>query len=93
MGKVGARLQVHPTSVTNLIDGLEHTGLVERAPHPSDRRTTLATITSLGRERADVATDQLHAIRFGTASLSAPDLQSITDILRTVRVSAADFSE
>ena len=93
MGKIGARLQVHPTSVTNLIDGLEHAGLVKRAPHPSDRRTTLATITPLGRERADVATDQLHANRFGTASLSAADLQAITDILRRVRVAAADFAD
>jgi DNA-binding MarR family transcriptional regulator len=92
MGKIGARLQVHPTSVTNLIDGLEHARLVERAPHPSDRRTTLATITALGRERAQAATDQLHAIRFGTASLSASDLQSVTEILRRVRVAAADFA-
>ena len=34
MGKMGTRLQVHPTSVTNLIDGLEKLGYVSRAPHP-----------------------------------------------------------
>ena len=43
--KVGGRLQVHPTSVTNLIDGLERVGLVRREPHERDRRTTLAAIT------------------------------------------------
>src|SRR2546421_3612427 len=45
LGKIGARLQVHPTSVTNLVDGLERKGYIERVPHPSDRRTTLAVIT------------------------------------------------
>ena len=27
LGKIGERLQVHPTSVTNLVDGLERSGL------------------------------------------------------------------
>ena len=45
LGKMGARLQVHPASVTNLVDGLERAGYVQRTPHPSDRRTMLATIT------------------------------------------------
>jgi DNA-binding MarR family transcriptional regulator len=36
LGKIGARLQVHPTSVTNLIDGLERAGDVSRSPHPTD---------------------------------------------------------
>ena len=39
LGKMGARLQVHPASVTNLIDGFEKLGLCdaraapERSPH------------------------------------------------------------
>ena len=41
LGKIGDRLQVHPTSVTNTIDRLEADGLVARRPHPTDRRTTL----------------------------------------------------
>ncbi len=32
LGKMGARLQVHPTSVTNLIDGLEQLGYALREP-------------------------------------------------------------
>ncbi|HEY2259397.1 MAG TPA: MarR family transcriptional regulator, partial [Solirubrobacteraceae bacterium] len=50
LGKIGVRLQVHPTSVTNLADGLEKLEYAERPPHPRDRRTTLATITARGRE-------------------------------------------
>jgi DNA-binding MarR family transcriptional regulator len=92
LGKMGARLQVHPTSVTNLIDGLERRGLVTRAPHPSDRRTTLATITNRGREIAREATSALHAIDFGLGALSPAELSMITDILRRIRVAAGDFA-
>src|SRR5579864_5573943 len=70
MGKIGARLQVHPTSVTNLIDGLEKLGYAERRPHPEDRRTTLAAITEPGRAIAAQATEALHEIRFGTLPLT-----------------------
>ena len=45
LGKIGGRLQVHPTSVTNLIDGLERAGYVARTPHPTDRRSSRATTT------------------------------------------------
>src|SRR5215475_250025 len=44
LGKIGDRLQVHPTSVTNLVDRLERDGLVRREAHETDRRTTLAEI-------------------------------------------------
>jgi DNA-binding MarR family transcriptional regulator len=49
LGKMGDRLMLHPTSVTNIIDRLEDQGLVRRVPHPTDRRTTLAEITDDGR--------------------------------------------
>jgi DNA-binding MarR family transcriptional regulator len=91
LGKIGSRLQVHPTSVTNLIDGLERAGLVRRTPHPSDRRTTLARITPRGRETAARATEALHAIRFGTAPLGPAELDELTAILRGVRRAAGDF--
>ena len=91
LGKMGDRLQVHPASVTNLVNGLERDGLVQRAPHPSDRRTTLATITPRGRETADAATEALHAIRFGTAPLGDQQLSSLTEVLRAARQGAGDF--
>ena len=93
LGKIGARLQVHPTSVTNLIDGLEKQGLAGRSPHPSDRRTTLAAITAAGQEMAERATGDLHEIGFGLDGLGRSELQSITDLLERVRARAGDFSE
>ena len=91
LGKMGDRLQVHPASVTNLVNGLERDGLVERAPHPSDRRTTLATLTPRGREVAEAATAALHHIRFGTAPLTDEQLAAVTEVLRAARQGAGDF--
>jgi DNA-binding MarR family transcriptional regulator len=93
LGKIGARLQVHPTSVTNLVDGLEKRGLARRAPHPRDRRTTLAVITELGREVALAATEAMHAIAFGTEPLNEQELETITELLERVRAAAGDFAE
>jgi DNA-binding MarR family transcriptional regulator len=92
LGKMGARLQVHPTSVTNLIDGLEKLGYVERTPHPSDRRTTLASITKHGREVAAEATDALHGIKFGTPPLRKGELETVTQVLGQWRQTAGDFA-
>ena len=91
LGKMGARLQVHPASVTNLVDGLERAGYVQRTPHPSDRRTTLATITTAGRSVAQDATGALHAIRFGTEPLGDEAMTAIMEILREARAGAGDF--
>jgi DNA-binding MarR family transcriptional regulator len=91
LGKMGDRLQVHAASITNLVNGLERDGLVVRTPHPSDRRTTLATITPRGRDVADAATRTLHAVRFGTAPLDDEQLSAVTEILRAERRGAGDF--
>lgn len=91
LGKMGARLQVHPASVTNLVDGLEGAGYVARTPHPSDRRKTLATLTPAGRRVAEEATATLHEMRFGTAPLADGALAAVTEILREARAGAGDF--
>ena len=38
VGKMGERLQVHPASVTNAVDRLEHDGYVVRRRNPVDGR-------------------------------------------------------
>lgn len=93
LGKMGARLQVHRTSVTNLVDGLEGMGLARRTPHPTDRRTTLATITDEGRRVAEASTKALNEQAFGIAPLGRRDLEALTDVLRRLRIAAGDFGE
>jgi DNA-binding MarR family transcriptional regulator len=91
LGKMGNRLQVHRTSVTNIIDGLERSGFVTREPHERDRRTTLAAITEKGRRTAAEATETLNAMRFGTDPLERADLDAITLTLERLRSDADGF--
>jgi len=48
MGHLAAGLCVTPRRVTALVEALEPDGLVERRPHPTDRRSTLVAITDVG---------------------------------------------
>lgn len=91
LGKVGERLQVHPTSVTSIIDGLEASGFVRRVPHPTDRRTTLAEITKTGRRTAEHATEVLNAAGFWTAPLSPTELDQLTATIEKLRRVSGDF--
>ena len=93
LGKVGERLQVHRTSVTNIIDKLEKDEFVRRVPHEADRRTTLAEITDSGREVALRATPLLNEDAFGLAALDDAEQEQLTELLRTLRVEAGDFAE
>ena len=93
LGKVGERLQVHRTSVTNIIDKLEKDKLVRRVPHEADRRTTLAEITDAGREVAARATTLLNEDAFGLAALDDGEQEQLTDLLRTLRIEAGDFED
>lgn len=90
MARMGERLQVHPTSVTSTIDRLERDGLVTRSPNPDDRRATLATLTSTGREVLDKATASLEAIRWGMGEIGDNHLQTIAADLIHIRESAGD---
>lgn len=91
VGLVGDRLQVHPTSVTNTIDRLEADGLVTRRPHPNDRRTTLAELTSRGRRRVQAAARALAEVDFGLDGMSSRDLNKVDEALTPLRRSAGDF--
>jgi DNA-binding MarR family transcriptional regulator len=93
LGKMGERLQVHRTSITNIVDGLERLDYVRRSPHESDRRSSLASITDRGREVAAAATEVLNAERFGTAPLRRDDLTQVFEVLRRLRGGAGDFTE
>lgn len=91
LGKIGARLQVHPTSVTNTIDGLQKLGYVERTRHADDRRKWLASITARGREVAAEASQVVNAARFGTAPLERGQLDQLSEIVRDLRADEDAF--
>ncbi|WP_405179840.1 MarR family transcriptional regulator [Nocardia sp. NBC_01377] len=91
MAKASARLQVHPTSVTNTVDRLEAAELVVRVPHPSDRRATLIEITDAGRELVALATEDLNARVFALPGLPPDRVQLLLQLLSEFRHTAGDF--
>ncbi|MBC6458023.1 MarR family winged helix-turn-helix transcriptional regulator [Actinomadura sp. HBU206391] len=93
LSKIGERLMVHPTSVTNTIDRLERQGYVRRRRNPRDGRGVLAGITEAGREVVERATADLMERDFGLDSYDDERSLEIFDVLRTLRVAAGDFTE
>ena len=91
LGKIGARLQVHPTSVTSLVDRLVADGYVERRPHPSDRRTTLAVLTDAGAELAVTCAAELEAIEFGLTGLDSSSQRAVAETITELRAESGDW--
>ena len=91
LGKMGERLMIHPTSVTNIVDRLERQGLVKRTPHPTDRRTTLCEITDEGRGVCAAATDAVVEIDIGIAGLSDREADQLTRLLAKMRKASGDY--
>lgn len=91
LGKMGERLQVHPTSVTSIVDRLESAGLVVRRRHPQDGRAVLAEITDSGRTVVEAATADLVAADFALGALDREQLTQLSSVLRPVREAAGDF--
>ncbi|MFI1092958.1 MarR family winged helix-turn-helix transcriptional regulator [Streptomyces sp. NPDC020917] len=91
MSKIGERLMVHPTSVTNTVDRLVGSGLVAKRPNPNDGRGTLASITDKGREIVESATRDLMAMDFGLSVYDEEECGEIFALLRPLRIAAGDF--
>lgn len=91
MASATARLQVHPTSVTNIVDRLEHAGLVERSAHPTDGRATMLSLTEAGRTVAAEASAALNDEVFADPGLDDQDIADLVSILARMRKNAGDF--
>lgn len=93
LSKIGQRLQVHPTSVTSVIDRLVASGLVERTADEADRRRILASLTPEGKSVVQEATEALMGIGFGVTGLAEGDQRAAFELLRSLRVAAGDFHD
>lgn len=85
LSKIGERLMVHPTSVTNLIDRLVADGLVDRRVDERDRRRALASLTSEGERVLAAATDALTRVDFGLGAMAADQQRTIHELLTPLR--------
>lgn len=91
MSLIGARLQVHQTSVTNAVDRLEAADYVRRSPHPQDRRATIVTLTDAGRELAEKATEVLNRDVFSQPGLGPAGVEVLLGQLDDLRHDAGDY--
>jgi DNA-binding MarR family transcriptional regulator len=91
LGKMGERLQVHPTSITSIVQRLEADGLVTRRPHPEDGRAILAEVTDAARGLVEKATADLVDADFALGSLRDDELRQLSELLRPVRRGAGDI--
>jgi DNA-binding MarR family transcriptional regulator len=90
LGQLSRHLMVHPTTVTLVIDQLDTKGLVTRAPHSTDRRTVLASLTPDGLELATKASEDLAASQFGLVGVGEPTVRRLTSVLAQVRTRMGD---
>jgi DNA-binding MarR family transcriptional regulator len=86
--ELSEHLKIAPRSTTEVVDGLEERGLVERLPDPADRRATLVELTGTGSTIAEKIRAERGAQgeRF-FAALPPGDRAELARILAELRVS------
>jgi DNA-binding MarR family transcriptional regulator len=89
MRELADALGIDPPNATVVVDDLERQGLVQRKPHPTDRRAKLVEATRKGKALARKADDILATPPPGLGALGADDLRTLRRILGDVSGAAA----
>lgn len=84
MGELATILGIDAPNLTIVVDDLQAQGLVERRPHPTDRRAKLVVATRRGKEKARRANAILDTPPTELASLTDRDLAALVRILHQV---------
>ena len=86
MGALAQEVALTSGGITKLFDRMIAAGLVERAPCPTDRRVSFATLTEAGRAKLAEAS-VLHAanLRHAFAGFTAADLRTLDELLDRLR--------
>lgn len=87
--QLSARLSIHRNVMVNIIDTLEADGLVERKPHPDDRRAFAITLTERARRLLPNLDRAARALEDAvTAELSAREREILRTLLQRIAGSA-----
>jgi DNA-binding MarR family transcriptional regulator len=81
MRELAERLKCDPSNITGLVDRLEARGLVERQPHPADRRVKYLVLTMAGRELRDRLVSRAFAAPSCVADLGEIEQRRLYDLL------------
>jgi DNA-binding MarR family transcriptional regulator len=91
---IAERLVVRSASMTSLLDTLERRGLVERHPHPNDRRKILIHLTDQARRIVDLTLPVQHAvIREALEDVSEADREQLITTLATILTRLENLAE
>jgi DNA-binding MarR family transcriptional regulator len=90
ISSLARNLLVHATTATLATDRLEQRKMLQRSPHPTDRRATCVTITAAGRRTVNNATRSLTGVDFGMRGSSAEEIAQLRDALTAMRHAAGD---
>ena len=83
---IAERLLVSSASMTSLVDTLERRGLVERRPHPTDRRKVLIHLSAAAQRIVDQQLPAIHAvIARAISDLTESDRQQLLASLTKIR--------
>ncbi len=91
LSHIARAMMVHPTTVTQAVDRLEKSRLVKRRPHPTDRRTTLATLTPKGEQTCVAATKMLRAVGFGMPNVKTSEFYDLVRVITPIRTAGGDI--
>lgn len=90
ISQLARSLVVHATTATLATDRMESRGMIQRNPHPTDRRATLVSITKQGRQLVTDAIDALRETEFGLVGSTVEDQRELSDLLQRLRMAAGD---
>jgi DNA-binding MarR family transcriptional regulator len=83
--ELATELIADPPYVTLIVDDLEELGLVQRTPHPEDRRAKLVQLTDAGRDTAARADEILDRPPDALRELPAEDLKTLLGVLEGLK--------
>ncbi len=81
MGELAAKLGIEAPYATLVVDDLERQGLVERRPHPTDRRAKLVSTTARGAAVARRAEEIMNRPPAALTALGPDELEALARIL------------
>lgn len=81
--ELAGRMSCEPSNATFVLDRLEEQGLIERRPHPSDRRAKQIVLTEAGQDRRGEALRHLDT-RSPLAPLDPAQQDSLRELLKAL---------
>ena len=93
-GVIAERAIIAAASTTSVLDTLERRRLVERKPHPTDRRKLLIDLTPAGRSTIDQILPGVHRLETAVMeALSQEERRQLLGLIAKVQASLSKVSE